>query len=70
MFKRENCENELAQLMNQKLIENKMEKKASFNKLSQAIDLLHSAAGIFDDTGFTEEAEVLTQLIEHFANKK
>lgn len=70
MFKLSNFEQELAETMQEHLVSNQLDNKYSFDRIAKAIDLLHSAADIFDDTGFHVEAEVITRMLEKLAKKK
>lgn len=70
MFKVGSFEQELAESMQEQLVSSQVEKKFSFERIAKAADLLHAAADIFDDTGFHEEAEVITQLLENLASGK
>jgi hypothetical protein len=68
MFKIGSFEIELAKTMQTNLVSNKSEKKYSFDKITKAIDYLNAASEILDDTGFHNEAEVLTSLLETLAS--
>jgi hypothetical protein len=70
MFKLSNFEKELASSMQENLVSNQLDNKYSFDRIAKAIDLLHSAAEIFDDTGFHVEAEVITLMLEKIASKQ
>lgn len=69
LFKRANFEQELIEGMHKNLFSNTLEKKFSFDKIASAVDYLHNAAEILDDTGYAKQAEVITKVLESIANK-
>jgi len=68
MFKISSFEAELAKTMEINLVSNGLENKYSFDKIAKVVDYLNAASEILDDTGFHDEAEVLTTLLEKFAS--
>ena len=71
MFKKESSfSNEIMRGMQSNLIARKVENQYSFEKVAKAIDLLNTAADIFDDAGLKAESEGITQLLEKIAEKQ
>jgi hypothetical protein len=70
MFKPGSFEEELARGMHERLIANQRENQFHYDQLTKAADFVNAAAEIFDETGFHQEAEVLTKLLEKMAQVK
>jgi hypothetical protein len=70
MFKVGSFEEELAKGMQERLVANQRESEFQYERLDQAADFLNAAAEIFDATGFTKEAEILTQMLERLSGKE
>jgi hypothetical protein len=70
MFIAGSFEEELAKGMEERLLANQSDKQFQYEQLGKAADFLNAAAEIFDSTGFTKEAEILTQMLESLADKK
>jgi hypothetical protein len=64
MFKQGNWEDELYRSMETSLVKNQTETVHGFNKLAKAIDLLNTAAVIFDQAGMTEESSSITKILQ------
>lgn len=64
MFKLGNLENELYRSMETVLTKTQTENVHGFNKLAKAVDLLNTAAIIFDQAGMFKEASNITQILE------
>jgi hypothetical protein len=67
MFKTASVESELLRSMEQNLVKSQVETEHGFNKLAQAIDLLSSAAAIFDEAGMHQEADSVTEILQGLA---
>lgn len=70
LYKQSSVADEVMREMIKNLKLNQLENKHAFSKLATAIDHLAIAAEIFDNTGYTGEAEVLVRLMERLAEKK
>lgn len=71
MFKKQSSfSNEIMSGMKSHLAATKVENKYSFDKVAKAVDLLNTAADIFDDAGFKSESESITSLLESIAAKQ
>lgn len=68
LFKFGSVEQELMKSMEKTLVKNQKNEAFHHDKFSKAVDLLNSAAALFDNAGFNKEAEVITTLIEKLAN--
>jgi hypothetical protein len=69
LYRQASIANEVMEEMAKVMKLSHLEDKYAFNKLSSAIDHLASAADIFDATGYSGEAEVLTRMISRLAEK-
>lgn len=70
LFKFGSLEDEIMKSMETTLVKYQKDQMYSHEKLAKAIDHLSAAAEIFDDTGFSKEAEVLTRFIEKLAHEE
>jgi hypothetical protein len=70
LYKQGSVADEVMHEMVKNLKLNQLENKHAFSKLAAAIDHLANAAEIFDNTGYTGEAEVLVRLIERLSEKQ
>lgn len=68
MFKCGSIENELMQAMAKQLVENKIESRHGFNKLTKAIDYLNAAADIFEKAGLNKEASEIVLVLKGLTN--
>jgi hypothetical protein len=68
LFKFGSFEDEIMKSMETTLVKYQKDQMYSHEKLAKAVDHLSAAAEIFDDTGFSKEAEALTKLIEKIAH--
>jgi len=69
MFKESNLEDELYHSMESSLIKNQTEDKLGINKLAKAIDLLNTAASIFENAQMYSEADEITEVLKSLAGK-
>ena len=71
MFIKKSFADEIAAAMERNLIDSNINKLAhTENQILKAADYLNAAAEIFDETGLTKQAEVITLLLETLAAKK
>jgi len=64
LFKQATFEDEIYRSMEKQLVANQTESKHGFKRLAQAIDLLNTAAEIFDQAGMSERAEEVTEVLQ------
>lgn len=64
MFKVGSLEKELYRSMEKQLMNNQLENKYSFSKISKAVDCLNMAADIFERAGMCKEASEIIQIIK------
>jgi hypothetical protein len=69
MFKSGSIEDELYRSMETTLVKNQTENVHGFQKLAKAVDLLNTAAEIFDQAGMTQEADQITAIIHGLAKE-
>jgi hypothetical protein len=67
LFNVSNFEDELYRSMENTLIKNQAENTHGFNKLARAIELLNTAASIFDQAGMLQEAVDITSILNALA---
>jgi hypothetical protein len=67
MFKVSSFEEEIYHSMEQKLANNRLENKYSFDKLSKAADYLNAAAELFEKAGMRKEADDVLILLRKLA---
>lgn len=71
MFQRKNASSEMETAFQEALVKNAVEEQTSnLTKVAEAIDLVASAAEIFDGVGMHKEAEYMTLVLESLAAKK
>lgn len=71
MFLRKNASSEIEAAFQEAIVNNAVEEQTSgLTKVAEAMDLVCSAAEIFDSVGLHKEAEVMTLLLECLAAKK
>jgi len=70
MFKLGSFEDEIMQGMQKKLVSSQLENDFSFGKLSKAAEFISTAAEILDDTGFSVEADMLTEVLKRLADEQ
>ena len=71
MFIKKSCVDEIAGSMERHLVDGAINKQAERQeKLVKAADYLNAAAEIFDESGLTAQAEVVTAILESLAAKK
>lgn len=71
MFLRKNASSEIEAAFQEAIVKNAVEEQTSgLTKVAEAMDLVCSAAEIFDSVGLHKEAEVMTLLLECLAAKK
>lgn len=68
LFKFGSLEEEIMKSMETTLVKYQKDQMYGHEKLAKAVDHLSAAAEIFDDTGFSREAEFVTRLIEKIAS--
>lgn len=68
LFKFGSLEDEIMKSMETTLVKYQKDQMYGHEKLAKAVDHLSAAAEIFDDTGFSKEAEFVTRLIEKIAS--
>lgn len=68
LFKFGSLEDEIMKSMETSLVKYQKDQLFGHEKLAKAVDHLSAAAEIFDDTGFSKEAEFVTRLIEKIAH--
>jgi len=69
MYKQASVEDELYRSMEKSLVKNQTENRYGFDKLVKAIDLLSTAANIFDQAGMVKEANEITNILEGLAQE-
>lgn len=67
MFKQSSFEDEIYRSMEKTLVNNQVEETHGFNRLAKAVDLLNTAAAIFEQAGMHEEAANITELLQGLA---
>ena len=67
MFKSANVEDEIYRSMEASLVKNQTENLHGFNKLAKAVDLLNTAAAIFEQAGMITEAQEITNILHKLA---
>jgi hypothetical protein len=67
MFKQASFENEIYGSMEKTLIKNQVEERHGIDKLARAIDLLNTAASIFENAEMYSEAEEIVEVISSLA---
>ena len=67
MFKVSSFEDEIYRSMEQKLVNNQLDNKYSFDKLSRAADCLNAAAELFEKAGMRREADEVLLLLRKLA---
>lgn len=67
MFKQSSFEDEIYRSMEKSLVKNQTENTHGFNKLAKAIDLLNTAAQIFEEACMTDEADDVSNILEDLA---
>lgn len=67
MFKQGNLENEIYRSMEKTLAKSRVENEHGFGKVAKAIDLLNTAATIFEQAGMHEEAAEITKVLQGLA---
>jgi hypothetical protein len=67
MFKQGSFENEIFRSMEKTLVKNQVENEHGLNKLAKAVDLLNTAAAIFEQAGMHEEAAGIIEVLECLA---
>lgn len=63
MYKIGSFEDEIYRSMEKTLVKNQSENTHGFDKLARAVDLLNTAATIFDDAGMHVEADGVTAVL-------
>lgn len=64
MFKQGSFEDEIYRSMEKTLVNNQVEQSHGFSRLAKAVDLLNTAASIFEQAGMQEEAAEVTDLLQ------
>lgn len=65
MFKQASVADELLRSMEKTLVKNQAEKNThQLTRLAQAVDYLNDAAAIFERAGMTEEADLITDVLQ------
>lgn len=67
MFKLGNFEDEIYRSMEQTLVKSQVENEHGFGKVATAVDLLNTAASIFEQAGMHEEAAEITEVLQNLA---
>jgi hypothetical protein len=67
MFKQGSNEDEIFRSMETTLVKNQTENTHGFNRLAKAVDLLNTAAAIFEQAGMHEEAAEVTAVLQSLA---
>ena len=67
MFKQASFEDEIYRSMEKSLVRSQTENSHGFKKLAKAVDLLNTAAGIFEQAGMYKEAEEVTKVLQSMA---
>jgi hypothetical protein len=67
MFKQGSFEDEIYRSMEKTLVKSQVEKEHGFDRVAKAIDLLNTAAAIFEQAGMQKEAEEVIQVLQALA---
>ena len=67
MFKQGSVEDEIYRSMETTLVKNQTENVHGIQKLAKAVDLLNTAAEIFDQAGMNEESRQITEILRNLA---
>ena len=69
MYKRADSSDEIFQSMQASLAANQTEAQYGFRKISRALELLATAADIFDQHGMSQEAGEVSAILESLSNE-
>ena len=64
MFKQGSYEDEIFRSMEKTLVSSQVENTHGLNKLAKAVDYLNDAAAIFERAGMSEEAALITEVLQ------
>ena len=67
MFKQGSFEDEIYRSMEKTLVKSQVEKEHGFDRVAKAIDLLNTAAAIFEQAGMQKEASEVTEVLKSLA---
>ena len=67
MFNKISAADEIYRSMEQTLVKSQVENEHGFNRVATAVDLLNTAAAIFEQAGMLEEAAEITEVLQNLA---